>query len=797
MRTLLHDGLLWISVAPNRNSKSWKNNEISWSDLVQRISKTDITHETHAEYMSFPKAVQDEKKDVGGFVGGMINGGRRKKNAVTNRYLITLDVDFGSMEFWTDFKKKFPNAAAIYGTHKHHPEIMPRFRLVMPLDREVFTDEYQAIARKIAELLGIDLFDPTTFQAERLMYWPSTPKDIEFYFKVQDGPFLSADAMLGLYSDWKDVSQWAVSSRAKSAITKAAEKQGEPTEKPGVIGAFNRVYTISEAIDTYLGEVYAPTDTDDRFTFLGGSTASGLVLYEDKFAYSHHGSDPCSGRLCNAFDLVRIQLFSRQDEDVEAGTPINKRPSHILMGELALKDKNVSRELAIAKVRELNEDFANLEPEQKDWAKGLKTDKKGNILPTTDNILYILKNDPDLAGCFAFNSFEKQESALRDLPWRNIRRSKEFLKDGDDAGLINHLEKRYDIYAVPKTNSAMSLHMLQNQFHPVRDYLLSVNWDGEARVDKLFVDYFGAADTIYSHKVTRKSIVACVARIFEPGIKFDTILTTVSPEGFGKSSFLKKLGRGWFSDDFGSLERMKEVQEQIQGSWIIEIAELSGLRKAAVEAIKHFTAKQEDRFRVAYGKRVEYFPRQCVFFGTTNKVDFLVSQEGNRRFWALMLGVDKATHSPFTDFTPGEVNQVWAEAYQLYLAGETLFLDAETEATARIIQEEHLEKDPREAAMVRYLTRLLPEDWALKSVYERREFYQDPTAVGSICRDKVSPIEIWCEQFGGVEKDASYFNTKFIRDYLNRLPEWEKRLIRTVHYGVQRGYIAREDTELL
>lgn len=786
--------MLWISVGRNRKETSWKNTQISWSELTQKLSKGVKTSETFKEYLSFDKPIQAEKKDVGGFVGGALNGGRRLSKNVTSRSLITLDIEGTgvNMNFWEDFCFAYDQAAAIYSTHKHCPEA-PRLRLVMPMTREVLADEYQAIARKIAESLGIDLFDPTTFQPERLMYWPSTPRDMELYAVSQEGLWLDPDKILALYKNWKDVSQWAFHSGTDAKIRKHAEKQGDPLEKTGIVGAFCRIYSIVEALESFLGDVYAPTDMEHRYTYIHGSTAAGLIIYEDKFAFSHHGTDPISGRLCNAFDLVRLHKFGNLDDDIKPDTPINRRPSHLAMEAFALKDKMVSKEISLTKLKEAGYDFADVELEEMDWVKLLEKDGKGNVLATTENIYLIICNDPYLKGCFAYNAFENREAAMRDMPWRIIKRSGDFLIDNDEAGLRKYLEKNYKVYTVGKTQDSFKNVMMENNYHPVLDYLKARTWDGIKRLETLFIDYLGADDNLYVRTVTRKAFIAAVARVYQPGIKFDYMLTLAGPQGCGKSTILARLGQNWFSCSLGNVDNDKIV-EQLQGVWIMEIAELASIKRADIDRIKNFISTPTDRFRVAYGKRSENFPRQCVFFGTTNRMDFLSDQTGNRRFWVIAVGLEPASKNLWKDLTPGTINQIWAEAVELYKAGEELSLSAEVEEIAKQVQEAHLEKDPREEAISKYLDRALPEDWAKRSLYERRAFLESDEE-GTVLRTKVSPIEVFCELFGRLEADASYHNTKFIRDYIGRLPRWVKRVIITHHYGTQRGFYLNDSLD--
>jgi len=323
-----HDGPLDIATGRSRRETNWRNKETTWAKLVERVSVTHRTAETQAEYTGSTKGRQDEIKDIGGFVGGYLSGGNRKAGSVQHRQIITLDFDFANVDFWNDFTLTYGNAAALYSTHKHEPEA-PRLRLLMPIDRIVQPDEYEAICRRVAGVLGIELFDPTTFERSRLMYWPSTSKDAEYLFEYQDGPWLSADEVLNSYHDWRDTSEWPVSEKVNKIIQRGMAKQGDPLEKTGVVGAFCRTFTIHEAIETFLSDLYLPCAIEGRYTYKEGSTAAGLITYDDKFAYSHHGTDPTSGKLCNAFDLVRVHKFGLTDEEAQAGTPVNKLPSHV------------------------------------------------------------------------------------------------------------------------------------------------------------------------------------------------------------------------------------------------------------------------------------------------------------------------------------------------------------------------------------------------------------------------------------------------------------------------------------
>ena len=786
---MLHE----IDIATGRSRKevNWRNKTITWPALVEKLSNTHRTAETLAEYNAAKKTRQDEIKDIGGFVGGYMSGRRRVSTSIVHRQLVTLDVDFAKPGFWEDFALMYGNAACVYSTHKHTPEA-PRLRLVIPLDREVMRDEYEPICRRIAGDLGIDLFDPTTYQPERLMYWPSTSKDGIFEFHQQDGPWLSADEVLGRYVDWRNSSEWPVSEAEGEVVARSIKKQGDPLEKPGIVGAFCRTYGIAEVIEKYLGDVYEPCDIENRYSYKEGSTAAGLVVYDDKFAYSHHGTDPVSGKLCNAFDLVRLHKFGLKDEDKD-GVPTNKLPSYTAMIDLATKDKSVKALLGVERMEEAKYDFKDIEletePENKDWMQDIEVDGKNNVLPTINNLTLIINNDPLLRGAIRFDDFEQVPVFTRNLPWREVTKETRHMTDRDLDNLEHYLETIHKISGT-KMLKALSVVYEKHLFHPVREYLQAQVWDGLDRVDQLMIEYMGAEDSEYTRAVTRKALVAAVARIFKPGCKFDYVLTLIGEEGKGKSTLFNALGGQWFSDTFNlHMIQGKEAYEQIRGAWIIEIAELSGMARAEVERVKAFISAKSDRYRPAWARMVTNFPRQNIFFATTNKPDFLRSQTGNRRFWPVPIDIEKATKRVFTDLTAYEVGQVWAECVQYYQEGEPLYLSAALEAEALIRQKEHTEEHPWSGIIREFLEVLLPEDWHKMAQYDRAAFLQGEgiQAEGTVRRDRVCVMELWVyclRQRGTIDAHSA----SIIQGIMRNTEGWKEveKPTKFPGYGVQR-----------
>ena len=792
---LINDGQLDIATGLSASTKTWKNEKMQWSELVEKLSHPTVTPETYKQFMSAGKTEQSKIKDVGGFVGGFLNNGKRDKSSVLYRQVLTLDIDFSQTDFWWDFTILYGCAAVIHSTHKSS-KTNPRHRLIIPLDREVSHEEYQAISRKVAGDLNIELFDQSTFDVNRLMFWPSVSNDAEYYFEYQDGPWLSADYVLSLYNNWHDVTEWPAASTHVDAIQSQLSKQEDPAEKSGIVGVFCRAYTIQEAIDTFLPDVYIDAG-EGRYTYAMGSTAAGVIVYDDKFAYSHHGTDPAGGRLCNAFDLVRIHRFGHLDNGKEKAD-VDKK-SYKAMLDFAAKDGGTKKQIANEKFAEARVDFAEgVEIEEEydnSWVEQLEANKNGDYNNSANNINLIIQNDQFLRNAFRLNVFDNKRYVVKNMPWRLVPTSGDTFRDVDYAGIRNYIECVYGIAANMKVDDALSLEFERKNFHPIQDYVKSIEWDGVPRIDTLLIDYFGADDNAYTRSAIRKMLCAAVARIFEPGIKFDLVLILSGPQGTYKSTFIKKLGMEWFSDTFTTVQG-KEAFEQIQGAWIIEIAELAGLRKAEVETIKHFVSKRDDSFRPAYGRVVETYKRQCVFFGTTNSKDFLRDATGNRRFLPVDVHAEQATKSVMIDLTQLEVDQIWAEAYKLYKDGEALYLDGEEENLARAEQVSHAEVDERLGLIEEYLNKLYPPNWNEMDLYDRKHWLDDPLSKnGSEVKEYTCVAEIWCECLGKDKNDMSRYNTRDLNDILKTISGWDfsSSTRNFPIYGKQKYYKRKHD----
>ena len=795
-----NDGKLIISLGKSRFETSWKNQQMLWSVLLARLKKSIETHETHAEYMKMTKDKQDAIKDIGGFVGGHLKEGHRRNGSVEARQIVTLDADFlekdQSLVDLVLEAEGLNVAFAVYSTHKNSPE-KPRQRLIIPMSRMVSADEYEAIARKVADKVGIEIFDDTTFQPTRLMYWPSHSIDSEPYFYSYDAEFLDPDEVLSEYPDWSDTSYWPMSSRVDEIRKREVDKAGDPLEKPGVIGAFNKCYGIAEAIETFLPDIYTPTAKEDRYTYAAGSTAAGLVVYEGGlFAYSNHSTDPAGGKLSNAFDLVRIHKFGHLDEDADPAKGITKMPSYKAMMDFAAGDENVKIALAEARASDAVSDFAaeleETEKDDKDWRTKLEIKKDGSIVPNARNALIILMYDSHLQSIRLNTMTGMIEADVDALPWK---RDFIFWQNTDSDQLYMWIANNHGVQ-FPKEIFQMALTTVANKrrFHPIENYLQELpEWDGQERVERLLVDYLGADDTVFNREAIRKVLLAAIARIYHPGIKFDYMLVLNGPQGIGKSTFFGRLFKGFLSDSLTMLDmRDKTGSEKLQGYWALEVAEMAGMRKADIECVKSFISRQEDIYRPAYGRVVEKHPRRCVIVGSTNSsTGFLRDISGNRRFWPVKCSGGKLKPWNLTD---EELDQVWAEAMAAYNNGESLLLSKEAEELAAKEQREAIEEDPRMAQVVEYLEKPLPVNWDKLDLDTRRMFLEgdteyDPESL--VERETVSNMEIWVECFGKKAADMERKDSDALTALMMKVDGWERsgKKKRLPIYGLQRTYV--------
>lgn len=786
-----------IATSPKgHTAKKWENEDLTWQQICDRIHAFKRAGQTRAEFDALSKEEQTQIKNLGGaFVGGALKDGLRKKGNVESRSLITLDIDNARTDVFdriAEYNDMFGNTVVTYTTFKSKPEA-PRLRVILPLKKAIPEQLYEPVARMIAlKMEVLEACDPAGFSANQLMFWPCYAKDCAADIREYEGHPLDASEIVASYDDIDDERSWPMQERER-AKRQSQLRAEDPLQKGYPIGTFCRAYTIQEAIKTFLPDVYEEV-SENRYHFKIADSSAGAVVYDDKFFYSHHSSDPAYGVECNAFDLVRIHKFGALDDNARAGTPFNRLPSFQAMMELAGNDKRVAK-------LQLKEEFSgefitdkkeiqNIEADAStDWMEKLEKDKAGNVKNTLSNLGLIIEYDPNLQS-IKYDLFSDCFCVDGELPWAHEGRG---WNETDLSCLCLYIAQRYRLNATANVFTALTATVRHcRSYHPVREYLRRQQWDGTLRVDTLLTKYLGAEDSELNRAIIHKTLVAAVARVMHPGIKYDSMMVLVGGQGIGKSRILRLLGGEWFSDSL-TLSDMKDKNgvEKLNGAWISEVAELSGMRKTDSETIKGFITRQDDRMRPAYGHTVVSKPRQGIFIGTTNETEgFLRDLTGNRRYMAVKVqGVEGFTPEKW-DLDSNTVNQIWAEAVHYYDQKESLFLPEHLQEQLTRLQEELLEDDSRIGDLQKYLDTLLPVEWPEMNKTERIDYlnqreYKPHT--GTVMRREVCVAEIWAECFEGEKVRLERRNSLEIASMLIKLGWRQSGKIRdTGLYGRQR-----------
>lgn len=776
-----------LSVAGSSASLKWSTVRYTWEDFLEHLNRDIRSTETMRDFDRLDRTARANLKDVGGYMAGELSGARRLKSAVLSRSMITLDVDYADSLFPVEFETRFPGVAAVIYNTRSDRERSRRFRVVVPFADEVQdAAQYEAAARKMAELLGIDLFDPTTFQAERMMYWQSLSSDQPKVFEVFEGEPISAEYLLSLYGnneEWRDIRNWAFKSdqeKETRAIVSKAMAQN-PREKAGLVGAFCRVYSVPEAIEKYLSDVYEIAPGKDRYTYKAGHSVGGMIVFDDLFCFSYHSTDPIAdGHAYNAYDLVRVHKFGY----------LGKEDSTKEMNKLVCADKECVKDMVTPDAN--LDDFDDYGDDTKsDSAEGITElvwdlDGKGNKQVTVNNFVNAFKSDPLLNGLLAYDMLK--ETIVFTRPSFTAKGSKkgDLVNDTDISIIKGRIERMHGIYNDAKLNDAIEQVSSDNAFHPIKLYLESLTWDGAPRIDTFLVEYMGAEDNAYTREAFRKMLLAAVTRIYEPGRKFDTALVFYSEQGVGKSTLIQRLSKGWFNDSLTNLSG-KESYEAIQFAWLVELAELSALRKSDVEAVKNFISKREDTYRGAYARRVKTHKRQCVFFGSTNDDEFLKDATGNRRFFPVEVKRTRKTRLIFEPEFDAIVDQLWAEAMEGYMLGERLTLSDEAEAIAGGTREEFTERTPIQGLIEEYLDRLFPADYEDRFLAQRLDFLNgDLGEEGTEIKNSFSLIELWTEALGRRKDEYTVVKARELSNAVKALKGWKRdKQARQKIYGPQ------------
>lgn len=359
-----------------------------------------------------------------------------------------------------------------------------------------------------------------------------------------------------------------------------------------------------------------------------------------------------------------------------------------------------------------------------EWQDKLRrTDNGGIKRGSLYNIRLYIENDTNLKGVLAYDEFTGKVVKLKSNKATGLQIGD--WQDTDDSILRAYLDEHYQIlFSKDNILDAMIRVARINTINPLKQRIGAVKWDGEARAESFFIDGVGAEDNHYTRMVTRKWLTGAVSRVYHPGVKFDIIPILMGAQGLGKSTLVRNLAPVYFNDDLKSMGKNKDDYQKLQGSWIVELAELSAMQKTDVETMKNFTSGSTDLFRNSYGRYATQHPRHCVFIGSTNHTDFLKDATGERRFYPIKCGVAKATHDPLKYDEP-YLLQVIAEAKTWMDQGERLYFDKQTLSEAKVYQLEAQVVDPMKDAITDYLEMLVPTNWDQLTTSVKHTYYRD------------------------------------------------------------------------
>lgn len=626
------------------------------------------------------------KSDLPGWSPGVYRENRRCEDNVERLHAVVFDDDVSPTD-WADTRVFWFGIAGgfIHTSFRHTPE-SPRYRAGLWLDRAVDGDEYRLIHAYVAERcvaaghpVGVQASDPARF-----WYWPGAAPGAEYLFDCHPGPPLCANRIIAELANAGHVAASHNGDfRPAASVTEAF-----------LARAFIHAGWFIRIIDDNRMAVRCPWEAEHT-TGQTGDTSTVIFAAREGATL---GAFWCSHEHCRERDsraAMRV-LPAGAKERAQADMPVADAPS--VEPAPRPRVQGYAPHHSCPPWIEGHRDTA--------WCQDLRLGRSGEatvVLSTLANAELILRNDPCVRDAIWLDQFANQIVLARRPGWRlDERRGEEFprhIRDADDIDVAIWLEREWGIALSPKrVHDAVVGVAEANARHPAREFLDSLSWDNEPRLDVWLAAYLGADDNAYTSAVGAAWLVSVVARIYRPGCKADAVLLLEGAQGVGKSTALRTLAGSevGFTDEVDSVGS-KDAGMQIQGVGIIELSELDALSRAETARTKAWISRTDDRFRVPYGRTVQTFPRQCVFAGTTNHEDPLRDETGNRRFWPVHV------RRVLLDLVARDRLQLWAEAVARFRDGSPWWLDRDAEALAADEQEARRETNAWEEVLAREL----------------------------------------------------------------------------------------------
>ena len=858
------DVTLNISISDGDRGKV-ENVTWTWGRMLDRLQQPTHDPYTLEQFKSLPSETQLKRKNNGYYVGAHFKHGIRKKVGMSARSLLTFDIDQGTPELLAALELGSTGMGdieyAAYSTRQHKKD-KPRIRIVIPMREPLDLDKFEPLSRIVAQMLdpAMVMVDAVSFREAQFMYWPSVCKGEDFFFLHNKGRWIEPDAMLEAFGNWQDYANLPRSDRELD-LRKSETKAPDPRSKRNVVGAWCRLHDIHDTIEEHLSDVYVASEwgadgVPTRYTYTKGTTANGVVVYDDnQYIYSHHGTDPCGGKLVNAFDLRRVHEFGELDEKAPAEVAdVTKLKSYEAFKKALQDDPEMVSELRQINYGDADDAWDDVEedptdenaeeqprpnkknnlksspPAEKDdlganWQSGLELTGDGIIKNTLHNITLLLENAPSFKGRFAYDEFLSENVVLKNITSISLQIRALGRSEADPVGRVQklHLTSLRAILEAPRgvkkpgwglritDRDLEAAHLLVSarvRVHPVRDWLETLTWDGVKRMNTLWIKACHTPDNPYFRQTAKMWLLGAVTRVYEPGHKFDFAPIIEGPQGLYKSTLIVVMGGTWAGETEGHFDDAKKFVESTQGFWIVEIPELVQFNRGEVEAIKACLSRKSDHVRLSYAEYAQTYHRQHVMCGTTNRSNYLRDQTGNRRFWPIPCGAGQID----IEWLIENREQIWAEAVHNYKrmreATPTgtlpLYLsNKEAAAYALILQGEKVVEDGSLdlAGMIeRFLETPVPPALAAPGAEPgdyRADALTDDEPDKLIKRNLTCGRELWEKALGYRSQDYNQAKANAIGDAMKRIMGWEASgSVNTCGvYGRQRTYRRRRASE--
>lgn len=728
-----------VAYADRPNDAHWRQDTVTWDEICEWVKHPAKRKECGNYILA---TLQRTAKVHAGAKEPCKNIHRDNRSVTRRSAVLALDVDTPDTGFDVQVELLLSGTSYVLHTTYSSTPSEPRYRLLVQVDRDMAPDEYVAATQALADRLGMDQFDAGSFQPARFMYRPGTRKPEWYDYAIGEGSPLHVEDLLDAFE--KDLSA--------KPIPHPGKNKRDPFELEDPIGSFNRAY---EDWDLLI-EVYdLPYDkvSEDRYHLRGATSEAGMgpVSGAPGLVYSHHAHDPAHGKTCSAFDLVRLHWFGDLDEGSKPGTPVNKLPSHIQMLEVASRDSAVIKAQFDAVVSDFDLPLPEgAEPPDTSWMGKLKLSKQGRFIDDVKNWDLIGKHDPVFQQLY-FNVLTVSPEVSGNLPWRRVDSMNRTFDATDIVKLRFYLERKFKFRPSKEfTYDLVIAKAADRRVSPVQDYLEQLVWDGTPRVETCLP---GASPTRYNRLVARKLLAAAVARVFQPGLKWDHTLVLHGPEGVGKSTWIERMATVGYPERRSYAYTLGRIADKdtllaMHMSWIVVSDEGHTLRKSDNDQLKEFLTRTADVFRMPYDRETVVHPRQCVIWSTTNDDIFLRKQDGNRRF----LMVRCLERFDIDAMTPEYVDQLWAEAVAIYRSNERLWLTDDEARLAEMERDPFVEEDTHAGVIEEFLNTPVPPDWWSKSPEGRRSWMEDRTngfePEGDFVVGRTCSRQLWHEAFG-------------------------------------------------